>query len=113
MSGNLQYGYTNLNSAKQETGNTWTGVTGSYQVEGLAMLRNTNMAYMSAPHSSLYPQYVDAAGRLQQVRYVADGAGFRVADSRLPAAPTFNPAPLVAPVDTKEVAAAKVQGIIN
>ena len=68
---------------------------------------------MSAPHSSLYPQYVDAAGRLQQVRYVADGAGFRVADSRLPAAPTFNPAPLVAPVDTKEVAAAKVRMIIN
>ena len=65
---------------------------------------------MSAPHSSLYPQYVDAAGRLQQVRYVADGAGFRVADSRLP---TFNPAPLVAPVDTKEVAAAKVRRIIS
>ena len=56
---------------------------------------------------------MDAAGRLQQVRYVADGAGFRVADSRLPTAPTFNPAPLVAPVDTKEVAAAKVRRIIN
>merc|ERR1712228_481199 len=67
----------------------------------------------------------------QQVEYIADGAGFRVADSRLPVAPvydgvaptfnpelpvapvytgvapTFNPEPLVAPVDTPEVAAAK------
>merc|ERR1719154_781570 len=48
--------------------------------------------------------YVDANGALQQVQYVADGAGFRVADSRLPVAPvytgvapTFNPEPLVAP----------------
>ena len=88
--GNLQYGYNNLNSVKQETGNTYTGVTGAYS-------------------------YVDANGLLQRVEYVADGAGFRVADSRLPVfnpeplvAPTFNPEPLVAPEDTKEVAEAKI-----
>merc|ERR1719288_702174 len=28
--GNLAYGYSNLNSAKQEAGNTYGGVTGSY-----------------------------------------------------------------------------------
>merc|ERR1719427_1516476 len=80
--GNLNYGYANLNSAKQEAGNTYGGVNGGYS-------------------------YVDSNGVLQQVSYVADAAGFRVADSRLPiapvytgVAPTFNPAPLVAPVDT-------------
>ena len=68
-----------MNSMKQETGNTYTGVTGAYS-------------------------YVDPHGLLQKVEYVADGAGFRVADSRLPVfnpaplvAPTFNPEPLVAP----------------
>ena len=97
--GNLQYGYSNLNSVKHEVGNTYAGVSGGYS-------------------------YVDANGQLQRVEYIADGAGFRVADSRLPVfnpeplvAPTFNPEPLVAPVfdgvapvapeDTPEVAAAK------
>merc|ERR1712128_271806 len=87
--GNLNYGYSNLNSAEQEAGNTYGGVTGGYS-------------------------YVDANGQLQRVEYIADGAGFRVADSRLPTfnpeplvAPTFNPEPLVAPVDTPEVAEAK------
>merc|ERR1711997_872908 len=104
--GNLNYGYTNINSVKQEVGNTYGGVTGGYS-------------------------YVDANGQLQRVEYVADGLGFRVADSRLPVAPvydgvaptfnpeplvapTFNPEPLVAPVfdpapleDTPEVKAAK------
>merc|ERR1712121_206536 len=97
--GNLNYGYSNLNSAKQEVGNTYGGVTGGYS-------------------------YVDAEGKLQHVNYVADAAGFRVADSRLPVAPvydgvapTFNPEPLVAPVfdgvapapveDTPEVAEAR------
>merc|ERR1711936_1430342 len=97
--GNLNYGYTNINSAKQEVGNTYGGVSGGYS-------------------------YVDANGELQQVQYIADGAGFRVADSRLPVAPVydemasaFNPEPLVAPtfnpelpvapVDTPEVAEAK------
>merc|ERR1719462_678599 len=97
--GNLNYGYTNINSAKQEVGNTYGGVTGGYS-------------------------YVDAEGKLQHVNYVADAAGFRVADSRLPVAPvydgvapTFNPEPLVAPTfnpvlpvapeDTKEVAEAR------
>jgi len=107
--GNLNYGYSNLNSVKQEVGNTYGGVTGGYS-------------------------YVDANGVLQTVRYIADGAGFRVEDSRLPVAPTadlalpvapvfdgvaptFNPEPLVAPVftgvapepvqDTPEVVAAR------
>merc|ERR1712228_672586 len=97
--GNLNYGYANINSAKQEVGNTYGGVSGGYS-------------------------YVDANGALQQVQYIADGAGFRVADSRLPVAPvydgvapTFNPEPLVAPtfnpelpvapMDTAEVAEAK------
>jgi hypothetical protein len=80
--GNLNYGYANLNSAKQEVGNTYGGVSGAYS-------------------------YVDANGKLQQVTYVADALGFRTADSRLPVAPvdtgvapTFNPEPLVAPIDT-------------
>merc|ERR1712018_1069986 len=64
--GNLNYGYANLNSAKQEVGNTYGGVQGGYS-------------------------YVDAAGVLQQVQYVADGAGFRVADSRPPVAPELTP----------------------
>merc|ERR1719433_2583646 len=68
--GNLNYGYANINSVKQEVGNTYGGVSGGYS-------------------------YVDANGELQQVQYIADGAGFRVADSRLPVAPTFNPEPLV------------------
>merc|ERR1719383_1272546 len=83
--GNLNYGYANLNSAKQEVGNTYGGVTGGYS-------------------------YVDSAGVLQQVNYVADGAGFRVEDSRLPVAPvydgvapTFNPEPLVAPTFNPEL----------
>merc|ERR1712106_296906 len=97
--GNLNYGYANINSVKQEVGNTYGGVTGGYS-------------------------YVDANGELQQVQYIADGAGFRVADSRLPVAPvydgvaptfnteplvapTFNPVLPVAPVDTPEVAEAK------
>merc|ERR1711970_745140 len=97
--GNLNYGYSNLNSAKQEVGNTYGGVNGGYS-------------------------YVDANGKLQQVTYVADAAGFRVADSCLPVAPvydgvapTFNPEALVAPTfnpelpvapeDTPEVAEAK------
>jgi len=87
--GNLNYGYANINSVKQEVGNTYGGVSGGYS-------------------------YVDANGELQQVQYIADGAGFRVADSRLPVAPvydgvapTFSPEPLVAPVDTVEVAEAK------
>merc|ERR1739838_890956 len=87
--GNLNYGYANINSVKQEVGNTYGGVSGGYS-------------------------YVDANGELQQVQYIADGAGFRAADSRLPVAPvydgvapTFNPELPVAPMDTAEVAEAK------
>merc|ERR1719234_1745946 len=89
--GNLNYGYANINSVKQEVGNTYGGVSGGYS-------------------------YVDANGELQQVQYIADGAGFRVEDSRLPVAPvydgvapTFNPEPLVAPELTPEVAAATAE----
>jgi len=82
--GNLNYGYANINSNAHVVGNTYGGVTGAYS-------------------------YVDANGKLQQVEYVADAAGFRTADSRLPVAPvydgvapTFNPEPLVAPTFNPE-----------
>merc|ERR1739838_382502 len=42
--GNLNYGYANINSVKQEVGNTYGGVSGGYS-------------------------YVDANGELQQVQY--------------------------------------------
>ena len=71
--GNLAYGYVDHNSAKQESGNGNIGVTGSYQ-------------------------YVDPAGKLQTVQYVADALGFRVADSRLPVAPVYDGVAPVAPV---------------
>merc|ERR1712168_107964 len=86
--GNLAYGYQNINSAKQEQGNTYGGVTGSYT-------------------------YADEAG-VHTVNYVADDFGFRVASDNLPVAPVYNaalpvaPAPAAAPVvDTPEVAEAK------
>merc|ERR1712013_487918 len=50
--GNLAYGYQNINSAKQEQGNAYGGVTGSYT-------------------------YADEAG-VHTVNYVADDFGFRV-----------------------------------
>merc|ERR1711970_1208554 len=86
--GNLAYGYQNINSAKQEQGNTYGGVTGSYT-------------------------YADEAG-VHTVNYVADDFGFRVASDNLPVAPVYNAALPVAPVhaaapvvDTPEVAEAK------
>merc|ERR1719284_556041 len=106
--GNLAYGYSNLNSAKQEAGNTYGGVTGSYS-------------------------YTDSNGLIQTVNYIADGLGFRVQATNLPVAPvaelaqpvheyTLPVAPVfegVAPVheytlpepvkDTPEVAAAKAE----
>jgi len=88
--GNLNYGYANINSNAHVVGNTYGGVTGAYS-------------------------YVDANGKLQQVEYVADAAGFRTADSRLPVAPvydgvapTFNPEPLVAPTFNPEPLVAPV-----
>lgn len=71
--GNVAYGYVDHHSAKQESGNGFTGVTGSYQ-------------------------YVDPNGLLQTVQYVADALGFRVADSRLPVGPTYDGVAPVAPV---------------
>merc|ERR1711931_284897 len=86
--GNLAHGYQNINSAKQEQGNTYGGVTGSYT-------------------------YADEAG-VHTVNYVADDFGFRVAGDNLPVAPVYNAALPVAPVhnaapvvDTPEVAEAK------
>merc|ERR1719330_1462568 len=63
--GNINYGYSNINSAKQEFGNADTGVTGQYS-------------------------YVDANGIQQLVSYVADDDGFRIiSDSRLESNPSI------------------------
>merc|ERR1711981_1202773 len=81
--GNSQYGYSNLNSAKHEIGNAFGQKSGSYQ-------------------------YVDPAGNLQTVSYVADELGFRVVDSRLPVAPVHNAELPVAPVHEYELPVAPV-----
>ena len=90
--GNVNYGYSNINSARQEVGNAYAGVTGAYS-------------------------YVDPNGVVQSVKYVADGAGFRVLGAtNLPVAPVDTGVPPVdtgvapEPVqDTPEVAAAKAE----
>merc|ERR1711944_355270 len=83
--GNIAYGYQNINSAKQESGNALGGVTGSYT-------------------------YADEAG-VHTVNYVADALGFRVAGDNLPVAPihaAVAPVNALAPVvDTPEVVEAK------
>merc|ERR1711868_81142 len=83
--GNIAYGYQNINSAKQESGNAYGGVTGSYT-------------------------YADEAG-VHTVNYVADGLGFRVAGDNLPVGPVNTavaPVHAVTPVvDTPEVVEAK------
>merc|ERR1712018_924115 len=83
--GNIAYGYQNINSAKQESGNALGGVTGSYT-------------------------YADEAG-VHTVNYVADALGFRVAGDNLPVAPihaAVAPVHAIAPVvDTPEVVEAK------
>merc|ERR1719281_2344661 len=86
--GNVAYGYQNINSAKQESGNALGGVTGSYT-------------------------YADEAG-VHTVNYVADALGFRVAGDNLPVAPVHAAVAPVAPVhqavpvvDTPEVVEAK------
>merc|ERR1712172_162156 len=56
--GNIAYGYQNVNSAKQERGNIYGGVEGSYS-------------------------YVDEAG-VHTVNYVADDLGFRIVGENLP-----------------------------
>merc|ERR1712110_871633 len=78
--GNSQYGYSNLNSAKHEVGNAFGQKSGSYQ-------------------------YVDPAGNLQTVSYVADHLGFRVEDSRIPVHVAELP---VAPVHDAELPVAPV-----
>jgi len=69
--GNTAHGYANINSAKHEQGNGYTGVSGSYS-------------------------YVDANGILQTTNYIADGLGFRVQATNLPVAPA---APVVEPLE--------------
>merc|ERR1712128_324173 len=70
--GNVAYGYQNINSAKQEQGNAYGGVTGSYT-------------------------YADEAG-VHTVNYIADEFGFRVAGDNLPVAPVYSGVSPVAPV---------------
>merc|ERR1712066_460305 len=86
--GNVAYGYQNINSAKQESGNALGGVTGSYT-------------------------YADEAG-VHTVNYIADALGFRVQGDNLPVAPVHAAVAPVAPVhqavpvvDTPEVVEAK------
>merc|ERR1711874_15798 len=79
--GNIAFGYQNVNSARQEEGNTYGGVTGSYS-------------------------FVDEAGH-HTVNYIADDLGFRVAASNLPVAPIHAAVVPVAVADTPAVAAAK------
>merc|ERR1712130_764276 len=83
--GNVAYGYQNINSAKQESGNAYGGVTGSYT-------------------------YADEAG-VHTVNYVADALGFHVAGDNLPVGPVDTavaPVHAIAPVvDTPEVVEAK------
>jgi len=57
--GNYDYSYSNINSAKHESGNAHTGVTGSYS-------------------------YVDGFGAPQRVDYVADNLGFRATGTNFP-----------------------------
>merc|ERR1719458_2431692 len=74
--GQYSFGYNDPNSQRQEIKTADGVVRGAYQ-------------------------YVDEAGVLQTVEYIADEGGFRVAATNLPSAPA---APVV---DTPEVAAAK------
>lgn len=57
---NYEYGYQNINSAKRERGNAYTGVEGTYS-------------------------YVDSYGLPQKVDYVADALGFRASGTNFPA----------------------------
>merc|ERR1712233_35609 len=89
--GNIAYGYQNINSAKQESGNAYGGVTGSYT-------------------------YADEAG-VHTVNYVADALGFRVAGDNLPVGPVDTavaPVHAIAPVvDTPEAFEAAKSGIVK
>jgi len=82
---NYSFGYSNINSAKQESGNAYGGVTGSYT-------------------------YADEAG-VHNVNYVADHLGFRVTSDNLPVAPAnlaVAPVHVAEPVmDTPAVVEAK------
>ena len=72
--GNIQYGYSNINSQKHETGNTYGGVSGSYS-------------------------YVDANGIVQTINYIADELGFRAQGTNIANAPGTS---VVAPLEEPE-----------
>ena len=72
--GNFQYGYSNINSQKQETGNAYGGVSGSYS-------------------------YVDANGIVQTINYIADELGFRAQGTNIANAPGTS---VVAPLEEPE-----------
>merc|ERR1711931_498254 len=85
---NFAHGYSNINSAKHETGNAALGlVQGGYS-------------------------YVDPNGKLQTVNYQSDALGFRVQATNLPVAPVFEgKAPVLegkAPVFNPELPVAPV-----
>ena len=101
--GNTNFGYSNINSAQQESSSPYGGKVGSYS-------------------------YVDPNGELQTVSYVADANGFRVTSTtNLPVAPAVPDVPALEPpvdtgmppvdtgvapepvMDTPEVAAAKAE----
>merc|ERR1712107_812696 len=84
--GQFSFGYQNINSARTESKDAFGVTRGSYQ-------------------------YVDANGVLQTVNYISDDVnGFRVAATNVPVAPSAPAAaPLVAPVETPEVAAARAE----
>ena len=72
--GNFQYGYSNINSQKHETGNAYGGVSGSYS-------------------------YVDANGIVQTINYIADELGFRAQGTNIANAPGTS---VVAPLEEPE-----------
>merc|ERR1712047_13380 len=72
--GNFQYGYSNINSQKHETGNAYGGVSGSYS-------------------------YVDANSIVQTINYIADELGFRAQGTNIANAPGTS---VVAPLEEPE-----------
>ena len=103
----LHYPALDIPLTQEEVGNTYSGVRGGYTyVDAAGELQKVRwMIYWCQETDTIYnTRYCP------QVEYVADAGGFRVADSRLPVAPTytgvaptFNPKLPVAPQDTPEV----------
>merc|ERR1711881_657167 len=56
--GNLNYGYTNINSVKQEVGNAYGGVTGGYSyVDANGQLQRVESSLMDSASVSLTPDF--------------------------------------------------------